>query len=116
MAEPAPKRRSSRSQTADSATSVNLEETSPAAPADVPAAALSRRALRERQRRAAETVIPEADAAPGEVEIVSDSVVADMATTVVAATEIIVEAVAEPAIRKLTASRSGRLMTSADPL
>ncbi|MGO2933693.1 M23 family metallopeptidase [Microbacterium sp.] len=109
MAEPAPKRRSSRSQTADSATSVNLEETSPAAPADVPAAALSRRALRDRQRRAAETVIPEADAAPGDIEIVSDSVVADMATTVVAATEIIVEAVAEPAETQRVTRRSSRV-------
>ena len=97
MAEPAPKRPSSRPQTADSATSVNLEETSPAAPADVPAAPLSRRALRERQRAAAGAVASEADVTPGDVEIVSDSVVADMAATVVAATEVVVEAVAEPA-------------------
>ena len=59
MAEPVPTRRSSRRPTADSATAVNIEDASPAAPTDIPAAPLSRRGLRAtRVSTAAEQAAP----------------------------------------------------------
>lgn len=79
-AESVPTRSSSRHRNADSATSVTIEEASPAAPSDVPVSPLSRRALRERMRAAAteivvETLIEE----PAQTAIASDSVVDDPA-------------------------------------
>ncbi len=108
MAEPVPTRRSSRHRTAESASQVNIEEISPAAPADIPASpVLSRRSLRERQRAEASaadtvaiTVIADASAADSDVRAVGpertdDSIVTDMAKTVVAATEVVVEVISE---------------------
>ncbi|WP_228479753.1 M23 family metallopeptidase [Microbacterium abyssi] len=98
MAEPARTRRSSRRRTEDFATPLSIEVASPAAPADVPAAPLSRRALRERQRAVEPVAAPNADETEtAEPEIAADPVVVDMAKTVVAATEIVVETVAEAA-------------------
>lgn len=94
MAEPVPTRRSSRRRTADSATTVSIEETSPAAPSDVPAAPLSRRAARERLR----AMMAAAGADEGvDARISQESVVVDVAQAVVAAAGIAVEAVADAA-------------------
>lgn len=91
MAEPVRTRRSSRRRTAESATPVNIEVVSPAAPADVSAVQVSRRALRERQRAA--TAAGTAQSADSEDS--TDTIVADMAKTVVAATEVVVEVISE---------------------
>lgn len=113
MAEPARTRRSSRRRTEDFATPLNIEVDSPAAPADVPAAPLSRRAMRDRQRAGEPVTVPSA-AEASEPEIAADSVVADMAKTVVAATEIVVETVAESAAEAAAAKKPEPTATESD--
>lgn len=97
---------------------MTIEVASPAAPADVPAAPLSRRALRDRQRGAESVTAPESVAAKSAdettaPEIAADSMVADMAKTVVAATEIVVETVAESAA-EAAASKKPEPVATAD--
>lgn len=105
MAEHAPTRRSSRRQTADSALSADIETSPVVAPADVPAAPLSRRALRASRSAAVE---PAERSPEPEADTAAESLIAEVAATVVAATEVIVEAVAEPAASPRRMRRSSR--------